>query len=229
MTQSEKIKIVLKKAFELYSTQKNREFYDLTELFKQADLIVDYQEILNIGKRLEGDGLFNFALHHGKTGHPHIQFTSFGIDFCERGPEEAVEQPAIEVAKKPTKEAKRKPNQEPEQIPVAETPQSEEIKPNISYNEVLPKREVPKTPTPLNLVLQLIEIQISVHGDKSIPEDVRMEIFERIDELSIYLNVTQKIPKRALMDFVYVIKLLPTVEMHIPELLTYMPQPTEKK
>src|SRR4051794_10718538 len=83
MTQSEKIKVVLKKAYQQYTAHKTREYYDLVEIFEANDIIADYQEVLNIGKRLEGDGLFNFALRYGKTGHPHIQFTSYGLDFYE--------------------------------------------------------------------------------------------------------------------------------------------------
>ena len=61
MTQSQKIKVILKKAYEIYRTSHNRDYYDLVELLHNIDIIADYQEVINIGKRLQGDGLFNFV------------------------------------------------------------------------------------------------------------------------------------------------------------------------
>jgi hypothetical protein len=201
MTQSEKIKIVLKKAYEIYSSasHKTREYYDLVDILEKNDMIVDYQEVLNIGKRLEGDGLFNFALRYGKTGHPHIQFTSYGLDFYENYLLHDMDTPIGDII-----EAEKTANK------------AEKIN--------VPHADAAKGPSPLNLILLLIEIQILVRSAKDIPEDLCQELFERIDELSIYINVTQKIPKRALMDFINTLQYMRQMDKFLPELKDFLPQ-----
>lgn len=82
---TDKLIATIKKAYEHYAVHKNRQYLDLRELINSADIVTDNEEVVNLGKRLEGDGLVIFHLKYGKYGTPHIYLTSDGIDKCESG------------------------------------------------------------------------------------------------------------------------------------------------
>lgn len=239
---TDKLIATLKKAYENYSLHKNRQYLDLKELMNAADIITDHEEVVNLGKRLEGDGLVIFHLKYGKNGTPHIYLTSEGIDKCESGTlfdvevqvQQALEENSADLSiaetppaiiEKSTEDSARA-TMDVFISPIVDTPVQDQkhteksntiIVPDIlemTINKPAPVNsetattplvatETMKNATSLRLLLQEIKIAASLNEDLRVREV--KELLERIEELTVYINVQQRIPKYGFLDFLQAI------------------------
>jgi hypothetical protein len=216
---TEKLNATLKKAYELYAINESRQYCDLKELMNSANIIADHEEVVNVGKRLEGDGLVIFYLKYGKSGTPHIYLTSDGIALCESGTLFELDLPVVKTNEVET-EAQTS-STDRSSLPGNDQNENESEQPvtddlaKVVVDEPLSK--------PQSLLQLLQEIKVAA----TLSEDLRVreikELLERIEELTVFLNAEQRIPKYGFNDFFLLFHHMEPMSLFMPKLNAYLP------